>query len=41
MQILKLNVIRQIHAEEACYDCSDYSYSVVTIYLHGVFENNV
>jgi hypothetical protein len=43
MQILRMNAIRQIHAKEACYDCSDYNYRVVTIYeyLHGVFENTV
>jgi len=41
MQILKLSAVRHIHAEEACYDFSDYNYSVVTIYLHGVFENTV
>ena len=41
MQIWKFNALRQIHAEEACYDCSDYSYSVFTIYLQGVSENAV
>ena len=41
MQILKFNAIRQIHAEEACYDCSDYNYSVVMICLNGMFENTV
>jgi len=41
MQILKLNTVRQFHAEEACYDCSDYYYSVVTVCLHEMFENTV